>query len=285
MKKRHTIGFIGQGWIGKNYADNFEDRGFEVVRYGKEESYKENKDKIAECDIVFIAVPTPTTRNGFSAKIVEDVLACVGKGNIAVIKSTILPGTTRKLQEKYPNITIIFSPEFLRETTVRHDVDHPDRNIIGVTREEHRSAAEDVMRIFPRAPYENICIAEEAELTKYAGNTFLYLKVVYMNMLYDLAQTFGGDWETIAKNVSADARIGNSHMHPVHTSGHASSPGRGAGGHCFIKDFAAFADFYRKNVPDTIGHELLTVTERKNISLLRASGKDPELLEEVYGRA
>lgn len=277
------IGFIGQGWIGKTYADNFEDRGLEVIRYGKEEPYKENKDGIAECDIVFIAVPTPTTREGFSAKIVEDVLALVGKGRIAVIKSTILPGTTRELQAKYPEITVLFSPEFLREATVREDVDHPDRNIVGITRDEHRAVAEEIMKILPRAPHENICSAEEAELVKYAGNTFLYLKVVYMNMLYDLAQTFGGDWETVAKNVSADTRIGNSHMHPVHSSGHTKNSGRGAGGHCFIKDFAAFADFYRKNVPDAIGHELLTAAERKNISLLRASGKDRELLEQVYG--
>lgn len=278
------IGFIGQGWIGKNYADHFEDREFEVIRYAKEEPHNANKDRIAECDTVFIAVPTPTTREGFSAKIVEDVLALIGKGKTAVIKSTILPGTTRRLQEKYPDITVLFSPEFLREATVRHDVDHPDRNIIGITREEHRWAAEEVMKILPRAPYERVCSAEEAELTKYAGNTFLYLKVVYMNMLYDLAQTFGGDWKTIAKNISADARIGASHMHPVHASGHTKDSGRGAGGHCFIKDFSAFADFYRKNVPDAVGHELLTAIERKNISLLRGSNKDLELLEEVYGR-
>lgn len=284
MNEKPRVGFIGQGWIGKNYADHFEDRGFQIVRYAKEEPYNANKGRIAECDIVFIAVPTPTTREGFSAKIVEDVLACVGKGNIAVIKSTILPGTTRKLQEKYPNITVLFSPEFLREATVRHDVDNPDRNIIGITREEHRETAKKVMKILPRAPYESICSAEEAELTKYAGNTFLYLKVVYMNTLYDLAQTLGGDWETVAKNVSADHRIGDSHMYPVHASGHTKNPGRGAGGHCFIKDFSAFADFYRKNVPDAVGHELFTAIERKNISLLRASGKDLELLEEVYGR-
>lgn len=277
------LGFIGQGWIGKNYADNFEDRGFEVIRYGKEEPYKENKDKIAECDIVCIAVPTPTTREGFSARVVEEVLAYVGSGNIAVIKSTILPGTTRKLQEKYPDIIVLFSPEFLREATVREDVDHPDRNIIGITRDEHRAAAEMVMKILPRAPYESICSAEEAELVKYAGNTFLYLKVVYMNMLYDLAHKLGADWETVAQDISADARIGPSHMHPVHSSGHTKNSGRGAGGHCFVKDFAAFADFYRKNVPDAVDHELLTAIERKNISLLRASGKDLELLKEVYG--
>lgn len=277
------LGFIGQGWIGRNYADHFEDRGFDVVRYAMEEPYNANKEKIATCDIVFIAVPTPTTRGGFSAKIVENVLACIGKGKVVVIKSTILPGTTQSLQEKYPDITILFSPEFLREATVRKDVDHPDRNIIGITREEHRWAAEEVMKILPRASYESICSAEEAELTKYAGNTFLYLKVVYMNMLYDLAEKLGADWETVAKNTSADPRIGNSHMYPVHASGHTKNPGRGAGGHCFIKDFSAFADFYRKSVPDAVGNELLTAIERKNNDLLRVSGKDLDILDLVYG--
>jgi len=55
------IGFIGQGWIGKNYADDFEKRGYETVRYSLEKPYVDNKEKIKDCDLVFIAVPTPTT--------------------------------------------------------------------------------------------------------------------------------------------------------------------------------------------------------------------------------
>ena len=58
--KKQIIGFIGQGWIGKNYADDFEDRGYKVVRYDLEK-YKMNKSKIKTCDIVFIAIPTPST--------------------------------------------------------------------------------------------------------------------------------------------------------------------------------------------------------------------------------
>ena len=68
----HTmnIGFVGQGWIGKHYADNFEARGYMVVRYALEEPYVKNKEKIKECGIVFIAVPTPTSPKGFDASIV-----------------------------------------------------------------------------------------------------------------------------------------------------------------------------------------------------------------------
>ena len=64
------IGFIGQGFIGKNYADDFEQRNYKVVRYALEGTYAGNKDRIKECDIVFIAVPTPTTPEGFDLSIV-----------------------------------------------------------------------------------------------------------------------------------------------------------------------------------------------------------------------
>jgi len=72
-KKAHRplIGFIGQGYIGKNYADDFERRGFRVVRYALENGYEKNRELIKRCDIVFVAVPTPTTPKGFSAKIIR----------------------------------------------------------------------------------------------------------------------------------------------------------------------------------------------------------------------
>ena len=63
------IGFIGQGYVGKNYADDFERRGYKVVRYALEEPYRKNKEQIRDCDLVFIAVPTPTTPKGFDESI------------------------------------------------------------------------------------------------------------------------------------------------------------------------------------------------------------------------
>ena len=87
MKNSPKIGFIGQGWIGKNYADDFEKRGFKTVRFAMEEPYKNNSDKIADCDMVFIAVPTPSTPNGFDPSILKSVIKYIGKGKIAVIKS------------------------------------------------------------------------------------------------------------------------------------------------------------------------------------------------------
>lgn len=287
-KRKPYIGFIGQGFIGKNYADDFEKRGFPVTRYAMEEPYRQNKEKIKECDIVFIAVPTPTTPKGFDFSIIEKVLPLIGKGKVAIIKSTMLPGTTVKLQKKFPNISVFHSPEFLREKTAGYDAAHPDRNIIGISAEGRaaRAKAKLVLSVLPKAPFETVMKATEAELVKYAGNNFFYAKVVYNNMLFDLAAKLGCKWETVRDAMVADPRIGASHMNPVHQSGHIKGRQkgvRGAGGHCFIKDFAAFSILYNKLVGDVAGKTVLKALAEKNSKLLRTSGKDIDLLDGVYG--
>lgn len=273
------LGFIGQGWIGKNYADSFEDRGFDIVRYAKEAPYDQNKDAIASCDIVFIAVPTPTTPSGFDASILREVVKVVGKGKTAVIKSTLLPGTTESIQAENPDIYVLHAPEFLREASARHDVDHPDRTIVGIPNDtdDYRARAQAVIDVLPKAPYEAILPVRAAELVKYGGNAWLYLKVVYVNMLYDLVAKFGVRWEEVRDAMAADPRIGKSHLDPVHAGG------RGAGGHCFIKDLAAFREIYDAEVGDMLGVRLLEALEDKNIDLLVGSGKDLDLLRGVYG--
>jgi hypothetical protein len=295
-----TIGFIGQGWIGKNYADDFEKRGYKTVRYALEAPYAQNKEKIKDCDIVFIAVPTPTTPKGFDASIVESSVSLVGVGKIALIKSTLLPGTTKQIQAKFPDRKVFMSPEFLTEATAAYDAAHPTRNIIGIPgdAEEYRTAAQQVLSVLPKAPYELVCTSTEGEYIKYGGNNWFFFKVLFINMLYDLTQKDSCDWAVIQNGMAADPRIGPSHLVPVHKSGTLGSDnyhllpkkseqpkgGRGAGGHCLIKDFASLARLYRETFPeDTRGVEVLTALEQKNIELLKTSGKDLGLLRGVYG--
>ena len=280
MNTKEKIGFIGQGFIGKNYADDFERRGFEVIRYALEEPYRANKEKIRECDIVFIAVPTPTTPEGFSAQMIEDVLALVGQGEIAVIKSTVLPGTTIALQKKYPDLVVLNSPEFLSEATAAHDAAHPFSNIIGLPVDDviHRVAAERVHAVLPHAEFTLTCMSNESELYKYSHNLSGYMQVMLFNIMYDTAQALGCDWQKVQDAAQADPMISNRYAKPLHKSG------RGAGGHCFIKDMAAFREFYQQTCPhDAFGSALLAIAEQKNIALLRASGKDLDLLHGVYG--
>lgn len=284
MSKNLLIGFIGQGFIGKSYADDFANRGHSIVRYAKKEIYAANRERLKDCDIVFIAVPTPTMPQGFNYDILKEVVALVGSGKSAVIKSTILPGTCAALQALYPDRFIFHSPEFLTEKNAAYDAAHPTRNIIGysVDNEEYRRRAEQIMSILPASPLNMICRDKEAEIIKYASNCFLFLKVIYANILYDLAVKEGSDWEKIRAGLAADPRIGAGHLNPIDASGHSDRPGRGAGGHCFIKDFAAFLEYVKKIGDDSLGEAFLRAAERKNIELLRQSGKDLDLLKDVY---
>jgi len=275
------IGFIGQGWIGKNYANDFEKRGYEIVRFALESPYNKNSDKIKGCDIVFVAVPTPTTPKGFDSSIIRNVLKYIGKDKTVVIKSTILPGITEDLQREYSNIYVFHSPEFLRETSAAFDAANPERNIIGmpIDNSDYRERANTIMSILPKAKYELICSAREAEVLKYAGNCFLATKVIFMNMLYDLSKNLDCNWDTVRDAMSMDERIGKSHMEPIHASG------RGAGGHCFIKDYAAFVELYSQVVGDKEGINALKAIELKNIDLLARSNKDVDLIKSVHGKA
>ncbi len=277
--KKLKIGFIGQGYIGKNYADDFEDRGFDVVRYALEKPYNKNGEAIGICDIVFIAVPTPTTSNGFDSSIIKKVIKLVGRDKIVVIKSTILPGTTNEIQSENPDIFLMHSPEFLTAINAKNDAKKPKRNIIGIPNEsdEFYKKAKLVMSVLPRAPFDLICPVKEAEFIKYGGNCFLYTKIVFMNLFYDLVKAEKCDWEIIKKAMVVDERIGSSHMDPVHFSG------RGAGGYCFIKDFAAFSYFYKKLIKDENGVRVLESLEEKNKDLLKQSSKDLDLLASIYG--
>lgn len=279
------IGFIGQGWIGRHYSDEFEARMYDVVRYSLEAEYVANKDRISTCSVVFIAVPTPTTPDGFDYSIVEDALTLVGAGNIAVIKSTLLPGTTEKLQTTFPDIFVLHSPEFLVEKTAAYDAAKPQRNLIGIPidNQVYKDKAEAILRILPEAPYNKIMSARDAEMVKYAGNCFLYTKVIFMNLLYDIAEKSGCNFEDIREAFIHDPRIGESHTQPVDNSGHSDIKGRGAGGHCLIKDFEAFRSMYAHSTHDAFGNAVLKAMVEMNNNLLQTSNKDLNLLEGVYG--
>ncbi len=274
------IGFIGQGWVGRNYADDFENRGFKVVRYSLEPAFIKNKDKISKCDIVFIAVPTPTTPKGFDDSIVRDALKIVGKGKTAVLKSTIVPGTTKEIQKLFPKITLLYSPEFLSEATAKQDTLHPFCSIVGMSKDtsSQKSKAKQVLAILPKAPFSLICTSTEAEIIKYTHNIGGFVQIIFFNIMFDLAKKLGCDWSVIHSAIVADPYIPNRYSEPIHKSG------RGAGGHCFIKDFQALKNIYQKTLPeDKTSLAILEANIQKNIELLMSSRKDINLLKGVYG--
>ncbi len=274
------IGFIGQGFVGKNIANDIEARGYSVVRYSLEEEYRTNRELIRECDIVFVAVPTPTTPSGFDHRLVEENLSLVKDGGIVVIKSTLLPGTTKKLQDAFPHLAVLFSPEFLCEATAAYDAAHPIFNIIGLSYDSasHRMSAELVLRILPRSDHNFIIRAHAAELFKYTHNLQGYFRVMLSNILYDAAEAIGADWADIKLIMDVDPMMSPYYNMPVHKGG------RGAGGNCFVKDMAAFRMLYEQiRDTDKKGIAILKALEAKNLELLTGTGKSLDIVRGVYG--
>lgn len=281
MKNTNKIGFIGQGWVGKNYADNFEERGFDVVRYSKEPEYINNKKNIKSCDVVFIAVPTPTTPKGFDSSIIIETLSLLDEGKIVVIKSTIPPGTTAELQVKYPKLTIMYSPEFLsEEPTVKKDVASPFVSLVGISKDDevNRKLGEEILALLPKAPVSFVCTSTEAEIFKYTHNASGYLQVVFFNLMYDLSQSLGCDWSVIHKAIVADPYITTTYTYPIRKDG------RGAGGSCFIKDIEALKNVYKTALPkDKLGLAVFEANINKNLELLVSTGRYLNLVSDVYG--
>lgn len=305
MTEKTLIGFVGQGFIGKAYADDFEKRGHSVVRYALEEPYRANKEKIATCDMVLVAVPAPTLPSGkkrddghpavrFDDSVVREAAGLAKDGATVVIKSTLPPGLTESIQEQYPKKIILHSPEFLLETTAAKDASSPERNIVGIPKEtsEHRAAAEQFLSLLPQAPYQLITTARNAELIKYGSNGYLFTKIVFSNMFFQLAEKYGGDWEVVREAIGKDPRIGPAHMDlrlNMKVHGKEDPLGaynrRGAGRSCFIKDWAELSELYAREFPDdkhTI--QALRGFEYKNAELLREFDRYINLLEGVYGK-
>ncbi len=190
-------------------------------------------------NMAYIAVPTPPhpVTGACDTSIVEGILDELPDGFIAVIKSSIVPGTTQQYHEKYSNLKIAYSPEFLVERQRLEDFANQDILVCGTHHEDvaqlvfqqHREAG--VLRLdntFQVTP-------TQAELVKYTKNSFYAAKVIFANQMYDICQGMGEDWYQIRDIITAEQAqpIGPSHLDPIF------GLNRGFGGKCLPKDTLA----------------------------------------------
>ncbi|TSC96816.1 MAG: UDPglucose 6-dehydrogenase [Parcubacteria group bacterium Athens0714_26] len=256
---------MGVGVVG-NAVANVLSKPFLYDKYKKIGSLRE----INKADIIFICVPTPyDKKNGFDISFVDSAFRIIKGKKIIVIKSTVLPGTTEDFQKKFPQHKVLFNPEFLTEASAGRDMREPERQIVGYT-EKSKDVADKVMAVLPRAPFEKIMPATEAEMVKYFGNTFLAIKVIFANQIYDFCQIMSLDYDLIKECVSADKRIGFSHLDVFHGSF------RGYGGKCFPKDMKALIQFADKTGFDLRLHKIADEINDKMINNQKVL--DPEKL-------
>ncbi|MDO8529797.1 MAG: hypothetical protein Q7S10_00075 [bacterium] len=253
--KNVKIGIMGLGMVGGALKRYFDKMGHQVFFYDKGKSEGSVGD-VNNADVIFICVPTPFNEgSGFDLSYVKEACQNISSNKILVIKSTVLPGTTEKLQEEYPQHKFLFNPEFLTELTADQDMEYPDRQLIGYTQKSFTIAG-DIMQLLPLAPFEKVLPAGEAEMVKYFGNTWFATKVVFANQMYDVCRALGIDYNKVMESAAADKRIGRTHLEIWHKEY------RGYGGKCLPKDIRALIQLAGERGVDLQLHK--TVEEINN---------------------
>lgn len=201
------------------------------------------EEAVPEAEAIFIAVGTPTSRRGDGYADLTYIYAASKeiagflKGYTVIIdKSTVPVGTARQVEriirQENPgaDFDVASNPEFLREGAALHDFMRPDRIVIGVESERAKKVVHDVYKplFLLDTPIVSTTI-ETAELTKYAANAFLAVKISFINEIANICESIDADVSALAKAIGMDGRIGGKFLHP----------GPGYGGSCFPKDTLA----------------------------------------------
>ena len=229
------------------------------------------------CDMAYIAVPTPANDDGScDTSIVEEILDALPDGFIAVIKSTVIPGTTEKLQDVYPSLKLAYSPEFLVERQRLEDFANQKILVVGTIHEEVANL------VFEQHKLAGVLVGEqtfhvgstEAEMVKYTKNNFYAMKVIFANQMHDICQKLGIEWNTISEIITTpqDQPIGDSHLEPI------MGLMRGFGGKCLPKDTLALKELAQSL---DVKYSLLDAIQSDNQRLRNiATGKPSDVVTE-----
>ena len=282
MSKKRVIGIVGQGFVGSAIREGL--KAFYSI-----ETYDIRKE-LSTCDslntlvkkssMLFVCLPTPMGHDGECiTKIVDKTVYDIDnfckannlKDRILILKSTIPPGTTERLNNSTESVTVVFSPEFLTEANSFDDFKNQTRIIIGGVRPASSKVKTMFRKAFPETPIVKTS-SRHAEMIKYFINCFLSTKVSFANEMYQLCESLNLDYDKIVEYALYDPRLGRSHFSVPGPDGHF-----GFGGHCFPKDLSALIYAMDKNDVDS---KVLTAVKEKNDEV-----RDNRDWEKMKGRA
>lgn len=209
------------------------------------------EEVVEDAEVIFLALPTPPGEDGsadlsYILGVAETLGGLIKDYKVVVDKSTVPVGTAEQVREAIARrcnvpFDVVSNPEFLREGFAVDDFMKPDRVVIGLSSERARRVMEELYKPFVRQGNPVIFMDEKsAELTKYAANSFLAMKITFMNEIANFCERVGADVDQVRLGMGTDSRIGKRFLFP----------GIGYGGSCFPKDVQALARSGRQ-----MGHE------------------------------
>lgn len=229
------------------------------------------QDGVESSQIIFIAVPTPQQPDGdvdlsFLHRVAREIAGVLTDYRVIVDKSTVPVKTGEKVAESIKRYNrhgakfdVVSNPEFLREGCAVHDLMHPDRIVIGAQSEHAIDLMKKVYEPF-MAPML-VTDINSAELIKHCANSFLALKISYINAVSAICEASGADVEKVADGIGMDHRIGRDFL----------NAGIGYGGSCFPKDIAAFITISeRLGTPFNLLKEVQRINEAQKERFLKA---------------
>jgi len=230
------------------------------IYYKRIEFTDQIKEIVEKCEVIFIAVGTPTAENGtinleYVLQVAKNIGQYINGYKVIITKSTVPVGTGKKIKQIIQEhlekrmikheYDIVSNPEFLREGKAIYDFTHPDRVVIGCESEKAIDIVKKIYKVLDlnEIPfvYTNI---ETSEMIKYASNAFLAVKISFINEMALLTEKIGVNIQDVAMAIGMDERIGSKFLHA----------GAGYGGSCFPKDTKGLIDIANNN-----GEELFVV--------------------------
>ena len=227
-------------------------------------------ENIKDSEIVFITVGTPTDENGeadltFVRQCANEIAEFISPNTLVIVKSTVPVGTCDEIEDiiyekcAHSEFSVISNPEFLREGKAIYDFMNPDRIVIGIKDQNHKKRIIDLYTNISNEDKILFTSRRSSELIKYASNSMLAMRIIFINEIADLCEKIGADVTDIAKGIGLDKRIGP----------HFLEPGPGFGGSCFPKDARALIESGKKfDAPQTLLESVILGNEnrKKNIS-------------------
>ena len=255
-----NVGVIGCGVVGEAHARMCEMLGHKVYRNDVDENKGGYPIEFIKSttEIIFLCLPTPSNADGIKLTAFDDVMPQLkGFDGLVTIKSTVLPHTCEAFAKQY-DLKLCHNPEFLTEANAVLDSVQPDKIIIGTTELCAKEGEEEkLLDLYQPFIDKGVSIyvtdSVTSELSKYASNCFLAMKVSFANEMKDMCDWIEADYDVIRDSLYDDSRIGKTHLDVTEK--------RGWGGMCFPKDTVALHNYCEKEMIDD---KMLLATILKN---------------------